>query len=394
MRRDPRQKFVYFFGLYRPDTEVWEKRVRKITHKLFVLLCLLVFPVTLVAGSTVELHHVRTLNNDFAITVLAWHPDGRQLAVGQVLNKRIAIWDTQAGKLLRTLEKEVGGVRSLAYSPDGKYLVAGREFTRHAPDGANIHLYDAQSGALLHSFVPPSAPVKGDSNDASALAFSPDGKYLVASGYGSGRTAAAYEFASGKWIHTLSDPQGIAAKNPIYSVAYNPQGTVVALGRISGAIDLWSTKSWRLIKRLEGQSAGARALAFTPNGKYLASGTNIGERWDRNAKPPKQMFGNFPDDIVLWSVPMFEKARELPSRHFTHTPNSSAIENLQFFPDSKLLLISARAGSLEIIDVTTGKPALFKDGYGVVVEASLSHEAKQLALGLGKQIEIHDLIVR
>ena len=106
------------------------------------------------------------------------------------------------------------------------------------------------------------------------------------------------------------------------------------------------------------------------------------------------MFGNFPDDIVLWSVPTFEKAREFPSRHFTHTPNSSIIESLQFSPDGQFLLVSARAGSLEIIDVTSGRTALFKDGYGVVVEAALSANGKQFAIGLGKKIEIHELNVR
>lgn len=368
--------------------------MRKITYKLFVLLFLLVCPTSLLASSTVELRHVRTLHNDFAITVLAWHPDGRQLAVGQVLNKRVAIWDTQTGQLARTLEKEAGGVRSLAYSPDGKYLAVGREFTRLTKDHANVYIYNGQSGDLIRGLAPPSGPIKGDSNDAGALTFSPNNKYLIASGYGSERTAAVYEVVTGKWLSTLSDPESITARNPIYAVAYSPKADLVVLGRISGAIDLWDATNWKLRKRLQGQSAGVRALTFAPDGVYLVSGTNIGERWDRNTKPPKQMFGNFPDDIVFWSVPAFEKAREFSSRHFTHTPNSSAIERLQFSPDGKLLLVSARAGSLEIIDVTTGQTALFKDGFSAVVHAALSPDGKQLALNVGKKIEIHDLIVR
>lgn len=371
-----------------------EKRVKKNTHWLVVFLYLLVLPASLLADSTVELRHVRTLDNDFAVTVLAWHPDGRHLAVGQVLNKRVAIWDTQTGKLVRTLEKEGGGVRSLAYSSDGKYLAVGREFTRLTKDHANVYIYNGQSGDLMRSFAPPSDPIKGDSNDVGALAFSHNNKYLIASGYGSERTAAVYEVVTGKRLSILPDPEGVTARNPIYTVAYSPKADFIVLGRISGAIDLWATTNWKLLKRLEGQSAGAYALAFSPDGKYLTSGTNIGERWDRNVKPSRQMFGNFPDDIVLWSVPAFEKAREFPSRHFTHTPNSSIIERLQFSPDGKLLLVSARAGSLEIIDITNGKTALFKDGFGTVVHAALSPDGKQLALGLGKKIEIHDLIVR
>lgn len=366
--------------------------MKTITHRLLMFLCLLALPVSLLVASTVELRHFRTLNNDFAISILAWHPDGNQLAVGQVLNKRIAIWDAQVGKLIRTLENEGGGVRTLAYSPNGKYLAVGREFARLNPDKAHVHLYDALNGNLLQQF-PPSSPTSINASDAEALAFSPDGRYLAASGHGSRVNGVIYDISANKVVWPLLDPKGPKGHNVIQAIDFSPDGQLVALGRLGGQIDIWSIKTGKLIKRLEAQSAGVHALAFSPDGKYLASGTNIGERWDRKVKPPRQMFGNFPDDIVLWSVPTFEKAREFPSRHFKRT-SSSIIERIQFSPDGKLLLVSARAGSLEIIDVSSGTTALFKDGYGAVVAAALSPDGKKLSLGLGKKIEIHELIIR
>lgn len=365
--------------------------MRKITHKLFVFLYLLVCPVSLLADSSVELRHVRTLNNDFAITTLAWHPDGRQLAVGQVLNKRVAIWDTQIGKIIRTLEKETGGVRTLAYSPDGRYLAVGREFSRLTQDRAHVHLYDATNGNLVKRF-PASSQVSTRTSDAEALAFSQDSRYLAASGYGSRRAIVVYDILKNNELaHT---PEASKDKGTVEALAFSPDGRFLAFGRNLGTIEVWSINPWKQRANLDGQDGGAHALTFSPDGKYLVSGTNIGERWDRNTKPARQMFGNFPDDIVLWTVPAFEKAREFPSRHFKQTPNSSIIERLQFSPDGKLLLISARAGSLEIIDVTTGQAALYKDGFSAVVHAALSRDGKQLALSVGKKIEIHDLIVR
>lgn len=356
-------------------------------------LFLLVLSPSLLATSAVELRQLSTLNNDFVVTVLAWHPDGRHLAVGQVLNKRVAIWDTQTGKLVRTLEQEGGGVRTLAYSPNGKYLAVGREFSRLTKERAHAHLYDAVSGNLLQGF-PPSSPASGNASDAEALAFSPDSRYLAASGHGSSVNGVIYDISTNKVVWPLLDPKGSKSNNVIQAIDFSPSGQFVALGRLGGQIDIWSIKSRKLIKRLEAQSAGVHALAFSPDGKYLVSGTHIGKRYDRNVKPPRPMFDKFPDDIVLWSVPAFEKAREFPSRHFTQTPNSSIIERLQFSPDGKRLLVSARAGSLEIIDVTSGQTALFKDGFGAVVHAALSPDGKQLALGLGKKIEIHELITR
>ncbi|HSD95621.1 MAG TPA: beta-propeller fold lactonase family protein [Sulfuricaulis sp.] len=362
-----------------------------LTSRLFTFIILFVLSTSLLADSTVELRHVGTFDNDFAITVLAWHPDGRHLAVGQVLNKRIAIWDTQSGKLVRTLEKEAGGVRALAYSPDGKYMAVGREFSQLTKGRAHVHLYDAMSGNLLQGFPPlPSASNK--TSDAEALAFSPDSRYLAASGHGSSDAVVLYDITTKRvFAYSPDVPKG---EGTVEALAFSPDGRFFAIGRNIGKLEVWSTKPWKLHENLDGQNAGVHALAFSPDGNYLASGTNVGERWDRTVKPPRQMFGNFPDDIVLWSVPAFEKAHEFPSRHFKQTPNSSIIERLQFSPDGKLLLVSARAGSLEIINVTTGQAALFKDGFGAVVHAALSPDGKHLALGLGKKIEIHELNVR
>jgi len=344
-------------------------------------------------SEALKLTHLRTLTNDFAITTLAWHPDGKQLAVGQVLNKRVAIWDTQTGERARVLENEPGGVHMLAYSADGKYLAVGREFSRLTQDHAHVHLYAAQSGALLHSFVPPSAPAKGDSNDASALAFSPSGKYLVASGYGSGRTAVVYQIATQKPIHVLSDSDEKGFR-VINAVVFSPDSRFIALGRVGGRIDVWSALERKLWKRLDGQSGGVYSLAFSPDGKYLASGTQVGKRYRSYGDERRPWFDQYTDDVVLWAVPGFEKAAEYPSRRFMHTPLSTTIDSLQFSPDGRWLLVGARAKSIEVIDITSGKTAFFKDGLDAIAEPAFSPDGKRLAIGLGKKIEIHQFITR
>lgn len=362
---------------------------------LFVVSILAPYPVPAHAdvpsADSVALHLTRTLDNDFSITALAWHPDGKQLAVGQVLNNRVAIWDVQTGKLVRRLEGERGGVSSLAYSQDGKFLAVGREFTR-VTQSAHVHLYDAQSGELLHSFVSPKEPVRGDSNDANALAFSPDSKYLVANGYGSSRTAVVYDVATRKPVHVLADSEDPGFR-VINAIAFSPDDRFVVLGRVSGRVDVWSASDWKLVKRLKGQTGGVYALAFSPNGNYFVSGTNVGERWDRSQKPPRQIFDKFSDDVILWSVPAFVKAAEFSSRYFKQTPNSSIIHRLQFSPDGKYLLVGARSKAIEIIDVEGGKTAMFKEGFRSIVEPTLSPNGKYLAIALGKKIEIHQLTV-
>lgn len=342
-------------------------------------------------SETLTLKHLRTLTNDFAITTLAWHPDGRQLAVGQVLNKRVAIWDTRTGERVRTLETEPGGAHTLAYSPDGKYLAVGREFSRLTPDRVHVHLYDAASGNLLQRF-PPSAPVASNATAAEALAFSSDSRFLAASGHGSPRAVAVYEVATKSVF--ASSPDVPKSGGTIEAIVFSPDSRYLALGRNTGAMEIWTVSPWKMVRRVEGQTGGIHALVFSPNGRYLASGTNVGERWDWSQRPARQMFAKFNDDIVLWSVPAFEKSAEFPSRRFKHTPLSTIIESLQFSPHGRLLLVGARAKSIEIIDVTNGKTALFKDGFDAIAEPVFSPEGKHLAIGLGKKIEIHELIAR
>jgi WD40 repeat protein len=62
-------------------------------------------------------------------------------------DKILRLWDTQSGKLLRTLEGHKGWVRCCVFSPDGKMILSG------SYDGT-LRLWDAQSGKLLHvSFI-------------------------------------------------------------------------------------------------------------------------------------------------------------------------------------------------------------------------------------------------
>ncbi len=68
--------------------------------------------------STKTLHTFR--HHDRA-TVVAFHPNGRQLASGSCDNTA-KVWDLDTGREVETLHGHVGYVMSLAYSPDGQVL--------------------------------------------------------------------------------------------------------------------------------------------------------------------------------------------------------------------------------------------------------------------------------
>ncbi|QDU43841.1 WD domain, G-beta repeat [Symmachiella dynata] len=111
--------------------------------------------------------------NDSWVFKTVFSPDGSQLACAAGGN--IALWDTNHGKLLRTLslQKEpVAPLIAMDFSPDGKMLAAPR-------DDGSIGLFDYRTGKLLKSLKP---PLTEGVDWTVALTFSPNGKYLVSLG--------------------------------------------------------------------------------------------------------------------------------------------------------------------------------------------------------------------
>jgi WD40 repeat protein len=128
----------------------------------------------------------------FAVAISA---DGKQIATGDKVG-HIVIWDLQSGRSLTTLEApqlytwdpvqrrhSIGGIRSLAFSPDGRLLAAGGSAPisniDHLDAFARVEVFDWQKRERSHTFI--SDKFKGLVN---RLCFHPHGLWLLASGGG------------------------------------------------------------------------------------------------------------------------------------------------------------------------------------------------------------------
>ena len=157
----------------------------------------------------------------------------------------------------------------------------------------------------------------------SAIAFSPDGIHLaVASGIGI-------------WIYGVETGGEVALLNGgrpalIRSVAYSPDGTLVAAGTGNGSVQLWEVKRGRLLATLlqPGSWRGVDGLAFSPDGRIIASGSQ--------------------DKIQLWDV-------ENQTHLKTLQGHKGRIFSLEFSPDGKTLASGAEDITVKLWEVTTGK---------------------------------------
>jgi dipeptidyl aminopeptidase/acylaminoacyl peptidase len=169
----------------------------------------------------------RTLEHTHVVFAAAFAPDGKALVAGGYDSEKGAyfarVWDVEGGKELRHLAFGSGGIRSIAYSPDGKTVAV-------AGDGGRtleVKLFDAATAKELRTVAFPNA------SSVKFVAFSPDGKTLAASGGAALRLFAA---ATGQEVLKIS--------GKAIGLRFSPDGKVL-VGAVAGTVYKWDAATGR-----------------------------------------------------------------------------------------------------------------------------------------------------
>ena len=233
-------------------------------------------------GAVVSL--MRNENSSRAFDV-AYSPDGRTIAGSG--GETVHLWDVETGQRKYT----VGGVElayaaSIAFSPDSRILASGHAspLATHSVSDGKIYLWDAETGKLK-------ASRSRSVSLPTSLTFSPDGRTLAV-----GHLDAAPGLGSWGWV-TLRDaktleskhllgarPNGLGDFGGVESVAFSPDGNVLAVGRSAdtyapggpGPVRLWDAKTGEHLRTLEGHTGDVYSVTFSPDGGTLASGSSDG----------------------------------------------------------------------------------------------------------------------
>ena len=178
---------------------------------------------------------------------VAFTADGRRVIAGSVGN--ITLWDSATGRLHRRLRGPTGGVFSVVRSPDGG-TIAG------ASSDMILRFWDATSGIQLR-------PLVWMERHFGSAAFSPDGRTLAIV---SGRNVRRWDAKSGEPLRTLSGHE-----DWVYSLAFNRDGSLIAVGG-KGKIWLRDARTGKRLRELPGSDEHSPSLIFSPDGRTLAVG--------------------------------------------------------------------------------------------------------------------------
>ena len=284
------------------------------------------------------------------INVMQFSPDGTLLAVGS--NIGVWLYDAKTGKELTMFP---GMCQSLAFSPDGRFLAngGGRYGSGGRFRGKELQLWEVATGnkvSLLNALLP-----------ASELRFSEDGKTLVSLGnWGDSIGQLDIETKKGN-VEEIQERSWEVIKRRSDSEPYALTHDKFAVGGKDGRIELWDTMTGKKSSTLRGHAEKLSilrrvsrklliqdplplegdkrvlALAFSPDGTYLASGSR--------------------DTTVLISDTTSN------DESITLRKHTGRISVLAFSPDGKMLASGSTDKTVQLWDTATGEPIITFTGH-------------------------------
>ncbi len=286
---------------------------------------------------------------------------------GKTLAIGDSLWDASTGEYLKTLQRKVTGDGSVSLS----YAFSPDSRMYAGVLSQYVFLWDTSTGVLLWR--------GSDKGRVLSIAFSPDGK-ILASG-SRDNTIRLWDATTGQIKNILTDH-----RDDVNSVTFTPDGSTLLSGSKDQTIRVWDVTTGLQKEVLTGHGASIYGIALSPDGSTLMSGSNdnaiyfsdvaTGERLKilRESATGVDDIAFSPDntiiatelgrDIVLWDIATGVQKQTL-------TGHTDSVSSIVFSPDGTTLASGSRDDTVRVWDVATGQiqKILTERGVGILTVA-------------------------
>ncbi len=333
-------------------------------------------------------HEQLTLSENGEAFCTAFRPPKDLWLVTGNRNGALNIWDTTTRTLIRELGSHKAGIRSLAFSGDGRLMASGSE-------DQTVKIWDITNGALAHD-------LSGHSHLVSTVAFSPNSQHL-ASGSWDG-TVKIWDLTTGKLFRTLR------GSGPVSGVAFSPDGQRLASASFDMSVKIWDVATGEKTLTLDGHILQVHGVAFLDDGRRLASVSEDKtlKIWDPTTgqivltlrghsqgltglacSADGQRLATMSVDRTtkIWDATALGTAKR-GQEFLTLHGHTSEIWDLAFSPDGLHLASASGDGTVRVWNSRTGQEDIaFRQHIRVVFSLAFSPDGQRLASGSSQLTE-------
>jgi len=329
--------------------------------------------------------HANLAKSVFAETLggiwsVAFSPDGKLLATADDTSGEIRLYQVRNGQKILTCKEHAGWVWSVTFSPQGNLLASGSS-------NCVVKLWDVRTGQCLKT-------LREHTHRVGSVAFSPDGWTVASSS--DDRTVRLWDVSTGECYRTLQ-----VHTDWVRAIAFSPDSKTLASGSHDHTVKLWDVSTGECIRTLQGHTDLVYSVAFSPDSRMLASGSadQTVRLWDVNKgscvrtshehsdrvrsvtfTPQGNTLRSEDQTLRFWDL---QTGKFLISVHgHTHGVWSIALS-----PDGTTLASGSEDQSVRLWDVKTGRCFRSLQGYtNRVWSVVFSPDGKTLASGSDDQV--------
>ena len=325
------------------------------------------------AGSGSLLHIIKDMGSsdrkNSHVKTCDYSPDGNQILSGH-RDEKLRLWDSTTGQLLNTYPGPIGAFNSVAFSPDGCWLVSTNDFDNQ------LHIWSFPDKEVHWDW-------EGHRDKVNACCFSPDGKWIVSAS--NDNTLRVWHVQSGVEMHVLNGHQ-----KRVTACAFSPDGALIVSASEDKTLRVWDSASGEPLLTLEGHLAGVECCTFSPDACWILSGgwDQTLRIWDRaDGKQITILEGHSggiyacsfsPDGRYIISAGEDEMIRlwdssEVHRQLTTWHGHEDEIRTCSFSPDGRLIVSTSQDYTIRIWDhIADGLLHILEGHIGAVNQCLIS----------------------